>query len=111
MTKIGNAKQTSIETEINKAKERVNKIDQLITTAHTELLPETNYTTFLSKIENLEEPLRHTALINTPNSDPKWYHMANFETTHLVAYLGSIKYTENSRGDYVPYDGSDEDYI
>jgi len=111
MIKIGNSKQSSIETEITKANERVNKIDQLITTAHSELLPESNYTTFLSKIEQLEEPLRHTALINTPNSDPKWYHMANFETAHLTAYLGSIKYTENSRGDYAPYEGSDEDYI
>jgi len=91
--RMESTKQGNISSEITKSQQRVEKIDQSITSIQ-ESLCEKNNLSFLQKIEDAEEQIRHSCMAVDPEIKQRWFQMPPLNVQYVEQTLKSMKYKE-----------------
>lgn len=94
MRKSESRKTHEIETELKKAQERIDKIDQSISSASEAFSHTNSPLEFLQKIESIEEEVRFSVAAVEPQIKPKWFEVPPANIAFLEQTLKSIKYSE-----------------
>jgi len=87
------AKQGTVNSEIAKAQQRIQKIDESISIVQ-EALCEKTPLAFLQKMEDAEEQVRHSAMAPDLEVKQKWFQMIPLNIQYAEQTLRNMKYKE-----------------
>jgi len=106
--RMESTKQGTITSEITKAQQRIEKIDESVSSIQ-ESLCEKSTLTFLQKIEDAEEQIRHLCMTVDPEIKQRWFQMPKLNIQYVEQTLRSMKYKERAN-QYGLYDQEDDVY-
>jgi septal ring factor EnvC (AmiA/AmiB activator) len=99
LKRIELSKKHTIDTELKKAQERMNKIDESITMV-SEAMGTKTPLEFLIKTEEAEETMRHTVLAADLELKQRWFEMPQLFTQHVEQQVKNLKFADRRHGQY-----------
>lgn len=112
-------KSKNIDSELKKAKERIQQIDSNFSTvADMRSYGSSNPLIYLQKMEDVEEHLRHACSASDPEIKSKWFQMMPLGTSYLEQSLQALRYKNKKpigiyglpEEDEISYEESEEEY-